>query len=469
MAKRAGRRVVRASLATLTVAASLGMAGCGAADVKTADGRSLTDVDKFLDAATATWQQTLTAGTANTAKGAACFVGSTGGTVNGVIFCGPVLHQFGDPAKSWDTYAVTVNGGDEPGLTLAEEDPDEGVALPAGVTLMNPNKDVPSTDGLTVPPPPVLDDPQGVQVLDSDVPITGSKAPADGRLRTPDHGLTVDRVATPAVIGTGSDQRRAPDGQQLYVVALTLDPQRIPESTTSGSETPTRRLTLISGDTRRDLGDIVTGQSFTLAFAAAAGQTVALELSDSSLTQTFDLVQLKRTGPSPDVLYRAAKYPIEADVNVAHTVRYSRLRGDGSIDHDLMTNKQVKGQIELGIDKAALVYRQGSVQAKAPDRALLAVDGEVTFTDGIGEGGWGLTSVPLNKISLTLPDKSVLHPRHVDDTDGLFGGTLVFDVPASFTTGTFTITPGRIRSSSSAVGGIIWNFTGTYSYPVAIQ
>lgn len=52
------------------------------------------------------------------------------------------------------------------------------------MTLVNPDKKVPGADGLTVPPPPVMDDPEAVRTLDSGVPITGSKAPADGRLRT---------------------------------------------------------------------------------------------------------------------------------------------------------------------------------------------------------------------------------------------------------------------------------------------
>jgi hypothetical protein len=179
---------------------------------------------------------------------------------------------------------------------------------------------------------------------------------------------------------------------------------------------------------------------------------------------------LMRSGSSPDVLYRAAEYPLKADVNIARTVPYSRFQGDGSVDLSFMDKKPIKGQIELGVDTVSLVYRQGSVQAKATDRALLAVDGSIRFTDNFGEGGWGMPNVALDNVSLTLPDSTVVHPRRVEETDGFFGGTLVFDVPAGFTTGTIKITPGRMRSTGSFVGGgVIWGFTGTYSYPVAVR
>jgi hypothetical protein len=464
-------RLARTSLAALTAVSLLGLTGCGSPDLKTADGRSVKDVDKFLKAATTTWQQTLDAATANTAKGAACFAGTADDTITGAIFCGPVLHQFGDTAKPWDSYEVTASGGgDEATLTVSEDGPSKGEALPAGVTLVNPDAKVPSTDGLAVPPPPVMDDPSAVQTVDSSVPITGGKAPEDGRLRTPYYGLTVDRVASPALIGTGSDQRRAPNGQQLYVVSFTTDP-----TDTTDADMPSRRLTLVTGDTRRDLAGVIgdteatSDEPITIAFAAAQGQPVALELSDSTLTQTFDLVGLKRTGEAPDVLYRAAKYPLQADVNIARTVTYKRYRGDGSVDNSVMDSKQITGKFEVSVDKLALVYREGDVQAKSTDRALLSVAGGLTFRDSSGEGGWGMTNTALTNISLTLPDKTVIHPQRVKEEDGFFGGTLVFDVPATFTTGTITITPGRIRSSANFVGGVIWATSGTYSYPISIR
>ena len=160
-------------------------------------------------------------------------------------------------------------------------------------------------------------------------------------------------MATPAVIGTGSDQRRAPDGQQLYVASMIIDPA----FSTSDTDVPSRRLTLITGDTRRDLADIITRTGtdtdgpITIAFVAGQGQPVALELSDSTLTQTFDLVGLKRTGSAPDVLYRAAKYPLGADVNIARTVTYKRYRGDGSIDYSSFDMKPITGKFELSVDK----------------------------------------------------------------------------------------------------------------------
>lgn len=456
------RRVVATRVATALTFA-LGATGCsGGPDLRTAGGGEIVDAKTFIASVTDTWRGSLVE--VDVADEASCFFSAQGEAVTTAIFCGPVLHQFGAEGMYWDRFEAQFNpDGDDVRASLLGDTPEVGVAPPTKLKLLHPDGRKPQDgDGLKVPPPPVLDDVDEVLTMDPEEALIDVRKPQDGRLRSAVLGLVIDGVSQPDVIGQGLEQRRAPDGHKLFAITVASDP---------GVKTykeDRATVTLITGSKRRavnELSDLQDGARTTLGFVAREGEPISLEMSDGRLTQAFDLENLVRTGENIEVLYRGDKYPFRVEPNVVHDVPYERFERDGRPE-------DIRGKMALSLKTAFLDYGTGDdMVSSGPDRAVLSVQGDARVIDTFGDGGWGIEAIPLDRVVLELPSGEKLKPKRAYPSDewALFGGSLYFDVPASFTTGKLHVTPGRLNSVSTTVGGITWAFAGSYEFPLSFE
>lgn len=442
----------RASHGALVVAATAVVAACGAPAVTYA-GHDVKDVTTFLASLEKQFRSEVTAGgqPANVAAGAHCYLATTGEqhAVAGQAFCGPVLHQFGDASKPWDAYTL-VYGGDADSPTLGVKGhATTGVQLPAGTSFVGPDGGAPpkSTAGLTVPPPPELEA-GTVQSLSSE---TGDKlqAIADGRLIGYSADFRERGVATLDVVGRGTEQRRAASGQKLLLVRYDWSGSEATPTWTYGGTTTggdgKALLTLVVDGARTSLDDVVqTGEGKLMVLSVpASASSVQLEFGQYGVEQHLDLRTGQRDTDAPAVLYRSAAATqsqddttgVVATVNQEFSLPFQR--GD-MFDGTYPTTVIVKAMdLEYWVSTTK--------HASAPDKALLRFDVQT------GGGNTWYGAVDPNRVVLKADDGTTYQAQtdNKDDDYNLINDRYWFEVPATFTGGTVTITPGVVHQTQS--------------------
>lgn len=178
--------------------------------------------------------------------------------------------------------------------------------------------------------------------------------------------------------------------------------------------------------------DLRTGVDGTQTIIASVptGEPVELVASETDISQSISLVDGRRV-ESLDVLHRAqVGVTIEKEHTLPYDPGYARTPGEV-----YETNVVIEG--------ARLVWWwYDGVTPSARDRAFLVVSSR---TPGL------LHEAPApERMILTLPDGTTVTPRQ-DRRSIAFTDTTAWEVPASFTEGTITIAPGRVKRGGNPV------------------
>jgi hypothetical protein len=417
------------------------LTACGSPAVTHA-GHDIADAGKFLSTLDAAFRNDATAGDepANLHAQARCYLATSGEDhdISAHAFCGPVLHQFGDVNKPWDSYRITFGGTSDSPTLHASGHATVGVQLPSGSTLVRTDGKTPPSgrDGLTVPPPPALD-PGAAMTLDEE---TGDKLTpiTDGRLIGYSYSFQERGVARLNVVGRDREQRRAADGQKLLLI-------RYDYAAPEGSDTDPVLATLVVDGARTTLNDVVKpgdGQLLVVSVPATAAK-VQLELADAGVEQHLDLATGQRESDAAAVLYRKGQSLQAQDdgsgVSVAVNKEFSLPFRRGDIFDG-------KYPTTLTVNKMDLKYWVSSdLHASAPDLGLLQFDVQTS-----GGNSWHGPVDP-NRVVL-VGDDGVTYKAKTDNTwdnINLMNNRYWFEVPATFTGGTVTITPGIVHQTSA--------------------
>jgi DNA-binding SARP family transcriptional activator len=302
-------------------------------------------------------------------------------------------------------------------------------------------------------------------------------APTDGRLRGQDFSATVTDVAWPATLSSPSGTTYvAGTNRRLVAFALSVTqasadaglenaPTGVSAALTIGSTTlPVSMSTIdrqIAGGSRGS--SPTTGTDSFVASVPARVQDVSLTLSEGGFSQSLDLWTLKRTPPSPTVLYRdPTSSTVSGTVAGPFHVNFTNPADGFSSSNDV----QVKS--------ATLTYfapgSSGSTPGN-PAQAFLVLDLQSSYPSvPYGQPDWGhffssFTPLPGNQLTFT-PDGAGAIPATADtadfsstqaanDDDGLFDAVYSLAVPATTTGGTLNVVPG------TASGMEFTGFTGS--------
>jgi hypothetical protein len=376
------------------------------------------------------------------AKDAACYLEALpdGTDLTGRGFCGPVLHQFGDQDRFFDVYALEVVpvAADEFTVVMGSSSPVAfGQPAPTSTTLIRPDgRTAPLSTDLTVPPPPVLG---AGQLLDltAETGLTIDQYPDPVPLRTYGATFTVDGYTFTDQVGTGIDARSAGDGRQILVLQYAYD--------RTAGEDPDPVFTVTAGGERVtwNPGPLPAPRTWVAVNVPADPDQVTVEMTHLGFTQTVDVTGATRTGQEITVLYRD-RVTVDEDNNPGLALALSEQANLTYSWKSIFGVGQYDAQ--LTVTSAQLVYWLTPTQvASSPDQALLRLKG--TFTnDSIHN-----MEIPADRFTLTGDDGTTytgqslpISPYGYAVHDNIF-----FEVPATFTGGTITFTPGVVAEYSS--------------------
>jgi len=321
--------------------------------------------------------------------------------------------------------------------------------------------------------------PDTVSVVTDTGPLVNPKSPVDGRLRLPDgYMYTVQKITKQHSVGAVGGQQSAPSGSSIYIVTVVSNSTPSSQTTqgTTSNTTSQLQATIGLGTTQvpsTDLSSMMSGQEMTFAVAVPNGVNPTLQLSADGYSSQFSLGSGKRIGTDIAVLYRSTTYPITNAIGASWSIPFTWLaQGTNSLWVGPVGEGN-SGAITMAVTSAVLAYGLSSspaVVASTPDKALLFVHGTTGVGGGIGDGGWGIQPVPTTAITLTLPDGQVFNAQrsNVDTSDDLWGGGFYFEVPASFVSGTLSMTPGSVGSVNTSGNAPVWAMTGTYTAPITM-
>jgi hypothetical protein len=279
------------------------------------------------------------------------------------------------------------------------------------------------------------------------------ESPDDGRLRNYGVALEVLDSGTADVVDAGGDLAYgAADDATLLAFRLRVTPfaEELGEKVTATVSVDGRQRALPDFEYVVD----TEGEDATVQYVVAVPndrREVELELKYAGLAQHFDLLEGRRTGDAPDILYRSPDAPSVFVENLT-PAKLALTDEDGE-----------PGTYVLAVTRAELTYftaELGDVPG-ADDKAWLVVTYEPS-----GEGSLDRTSeatgcvVPFAAFTLGDPAGGVYPVVDKHSTMELFdtAKSLVFEVPADLTAATLTLsTPGF----SCRSGGIESPFTAT--------
>jgi hypothetical protein len=438
-------RRMRFLRAAVPVAAVALLVGCGGPAI-THGGHDVANAAKFTAALDAKFRSDVKATDAPVKlhPQARCYLATAGkdGELQDTAFCGPVLHQFGDKDKPYDAYPVTFSGnGDEPTVEV-DGSPTAGVAVPDDVTLVRPDGETPpkSVGDLQVPPPPALEAGTAM-ALDQE---SGNRLTevADGRLYGYAFRFQERGFARLDTVGKGTEQRRAADGEQLLLVRYDYTAGSGP-----GADSPV--ATLVVDGARTTLDDVLSsgdGKLFVVSVAEDA-QSVDLEIAQGGVDQRLDLTTGERDGDAAAVLYREG-----ADVQTEDGATWLSAPVNKTFSLPFAIADLFDGDYptQLIVDRMDLRYWiDEDTHASSPDRALLQF---VVKTSG---GNTWRGQVDPADVVLVAADGTTYTAvqDNPDDNVNLINDRYWFEVPATFTGGTVTITPGVVHHTTRGFSG----------------
>ena len=290
--------------------------------------------------------------------------------------------------------------------------------------------------------------------------------PSDGRLRGQDFAASVTSVAWPAQATVAGRSVEAPPGHRFVVFALSLSEN---SASITPAGTPPVSAEVIWGTSSTPLSltaienqILAAGSgngwpSGTGQFTVAVPNTthaVDLVVSEGSFSQSFDLWTLRRTPPTPAVLYRDPSTPT--------------LSGTGGAPATLVLSNPSDGfssSASVTLQSAALGYFPPSGAASAPlspDQAVLSVVLDAEFpnnpNDPTGSGHYLGSQAPLPASLVTFTPSggaavsatesgAGVNTGKGNNDDGLFDATYSFVVPATLSTGTISVGTGSFSGA----------------------
>ncbi|GAB1514694.1 hypothetical protein [Actinophytocola sp. KF-1] len=183
---------------------------------------------------------------------------------------------------------------------------------------------------------------------------------------------------------------------------------------------------------------------------------VELELKYADLAQHFDLLEGRRTGEQPEILYRS---PDEPSVYVENLTpaRLPVIDSDGE-----------PGNYVIGVTWAGLTYfttELGDTPA-APDKAWLVVAYEATGDGAMEVTGTSGCVLPFSAFTLTADGETyAVVDKHSEMEEFETRKVLVFEVPASLTEAGLTV---KAQSFNCASGGNDHQYRATKDATVSI-
>jgi hypothetical protein len=286
------------------------------------------------------------------------------------------------------------------------------------------------------------------------------KSPDDGQLHNYGVGMEVLDFGTADVVDAGEGlEYGAKEDSSLLAFRLRV----VPFADSLGDKVS---ATVSVDGVQRELPDFEyalgggTSQGdTTLQYVVAVPKDrreVELELKYANLPQTYDLLEGKRTGEEPEVLYRSEDSPsVYVESLTPGTVQVTDADGEA-------------GSYTVTVNRAELTYFASELGElpSGPDKAWLVLAHE-TRGDGSLDSSFYECGIPSTAYTLTDDSGTAYQAAGKYFTGGTMGGdqTVVFEVPADLTTAELTVAP----QSFSCNGGIDVTFTATAPGKVSIS
>ncbi len=336
--------------------------------------------------------------------------------VDTAVRCGPVLFVDGDPHRTYLSFALTsapsAHGSVSAAAASAPISADPA-APPAGLTLSRPDGKTPPGDGgLQVPPPPPAA--KGALVAAF---LTGQSlpdAPRDALMASLRGGVKLTKVGVVKRYGSGDDARSAPAGQRLVAFTYTSVAGQIGNVTPTGSATGLS----VNGRGSRRLPSPAKGQVIVAAIPNGARADLVLYLDH--IRQTISLPDGK-PGPTNLAVLRRSHIDARLSVNQPMTIKFTQ--GGASAN--------LSGRVTATHALIGYWTDDGKHHASNGSKALLWMDFRFRVPNQADQTG---VDAPL--LTIRPSGGAPIRAKDLDRSDKVFA---VFEVPATFTRGTVTI------------------------------
>ena len=383
-----------------------------------------------------------------TAEDSRCYfeLAEAGGhEVRDTLACGPVLFVDGDAERAWLRFPVSASaqGGDvRLSVAALPTDADPSASPDTGL-LRRPDGGSPpaGTAGLEVPSPSRA---AAGWSTTGPFPDLAFEAPeVTSRLSGPAAAVTVTGLTWADRVGAGEEARRPAEGEEFLVVRYAIGPGE------GLSSTPPALSYQVGGAEPMPVApELVTpGSTVEVLLSVPAGaEAVDLVVVDAGLRQRLSLLTGAPGEENVQVLAR-----VNRRVELGATQQLTgTLSGSGRVSSGAL--------FSVTLDRAALQWfagAEGTRHPADPGDAWLLLDVSMGIPDQ--EPG----AVPVEYLSLTLPDGSVLRAGDLDEDPGLV--LPAFQVPADFTDGVI-----GFSGAATFPDGAVADFgAGRLEFPIA--
>lgn len=449
-------QLVRRRLAAVAASAALALALAACGDTVRFGRDEVDDPQAVVADLDARFRLDVTGETVSVTGDSRCYLaeGKDSDSIEALSYCGPVRRPGGSGDAVWDTYALSSEPAARPRRVQLSvgESAGRNVGLPAGTTLFRPDGERPPSDAAQLAaPPPAPIAPDEIRVEDGQLAAAGAPPAAgpDALVITPDLSVVLTSTLTSATADLPTGAVSAASGQEFVVATLKVaggpalpEPNQLPFD---GDPADTAAATVVVHDgkrlavrlddeaqdpetpTPRPRWDVSAGRAALLGNAAVRtlvvsvpiGAPVLLGVGVAGEEQTLDLRTGRRSPAVSEAYYRsnlvapvAASYPKRTE----HVGDFDADLG-GYVDKAYLTSFDVRaGWAPTG--RAFLVVPLQDV----PD---LATQSAYTYRPDFAR------TFALKAGSRTYPARERAGAAP----------SVVFDVPADFTTGTFTYRP----------------------------
>lgn len=333
---------------------------------------------------------------------------------------------------------------------------------------------VPASTAATAAPGETMAPNSVVQLQDRPTTLA---LPADGRINSYELAANILGVAKGDTLQTGAGTIGAPSGQQLWVFGLAWTG----ETDDNGAPLPVTSAVVVdgaqinfpaeanspnanSGSLPQD-GTWQTGDTYWAASVPANAQDVAVQLSSGGYGQTFSLSKMRREGPHPTVLYRSpTTWEVTTTLTGEHNFPINIFNNDGLAGNIFQTNLTGATLSWFGPDGP-------SDTAANPATAWFVPD----LNSGASLQQDCPTSLPPSDFALNLAGKRTpIRPTEFQglggdaSNGGPYASAYGFQVPATITRFTLTITPGTLAGYDCYPGTATVTATGSATFPVLL-
>lgn len=360
--------------------------------------------------------------------------------VDGAVHCGPVLFVDGDAGRTYLSFPIVSKDAGHGAVALSAASqpisPDPAKP-PAGYTLRRPDgRAAPSAATLTAPPPPPA--PHNALLV---ARLDGGAlpdAPKPATMVSLHGGIRLTKLGVIERYGTGDNARSAPPGQRLVALTYTSVPGQIANVVPSAGQLGIS----VPGAPNRPLPSTKKGQVVVVAVPVKAQAT--LTLNADGVRQSI-AVPGGTPGSGNLAVLRRSHIDATLSINKPIKIRFTRpgtapstLSGTVTVRHALIGYWTDDGKHHAANGARALLWMDFLFRAPHQD---------------------GKTGIDAPLLEITPDGGRPVHAKDLDPSAKVFA---VFDVPATFTRGTVTISGTEHGSPTIA---IVTPVTFTVSIP----